>query len=186
MAYIEVLQPEDAEGELKEIYDGLIKSRGKIAEVHKIQSLNPRSIVNHMDLYMTIMFGTSPLKRVHREMMAVIVSVANKCEYCQIHHLEAVRNFWKDEKKTNQLKANYRKANLSEQEQALCEFAHALTLTPEKSKEEKLIQPLRYLGFEDRAILDATLVIAYFNFVNRIVLALGMDVEENPGGYNYG
>jgi len=185
MPYIKTIQPDQATDELKEIYDGLIKSRGKIAEVHKIQSLNPKSIINHMDLYMTIMFGKSPLKRVHREMMAVIVSVANKCEYCQIHHLEAVKNFWKDEEKTNQLKADYSKADLSEHEQALCDFAKVLTLTPERSKDAGLIQPLKDLDFEDRAILDATLVIAYFNFVNRIVLALGVDVEENPGGYNY-
>ena len=185
MPYIKTIQPDQATDDLKDIYDGLIKSRGKIAEVHKIQSLNPKSSVNHMDLYMTIMFGKSPLKRVHREMMAVIVSVENKCEYCQIHHLEAVKNFWKDEEKTNQLKLDYHKADLSEQEQALCDFAKALTLTPERSKKSGLIQPLKDLGLEDRAILDATLVIAYFNFVNRIVLALGVDVEENPGGYNY-
>ena len=50
MAYIDIIQPENAEGKLKEIYDGLIESRGKIAEVHKIQSLNPESITNHMNL----------------------------------------------------------------------------------------------------------------------------------------
>ena len=63
MPYIEVVQHDRAEGTLKNIYDNLIKTRGKLAEVHKIQSLNPESIVNHMDLYMTIMFGRSPLKR---------------------------------------------------------------------------------------------------------------------------
>ena len=185
MPYIDVIQPNQATRDLKEIYDGLEKSRGKIAEVHKIQSLNPKSIINHMDLYMTIMFGKSPVKRVHREMMAVIVSVANQCEYCQIHHLEAVKNFWKDDGKTNQLTTNYQDADLSELEFALCDFAHALTVSPERSKDAKLIQPLKDLGVEDRAILDATLVIAYFNFVNRIVLALGVNVEENPGGYKY-
>ena len=63
MAYINVIEHEQAEGELKGIYDNLVKTRGKLAEVHKIQSLNLESIVNHMDLYMTIMFGKSPLKR---------------------------------------------------------------------------------------------------------------------------
>ena len=94
-------------------------------------------------------------------------------------------SFWKDEGKTNQLSVNYSKADLSEQELALCDYARALTLTPERSKDAGLIQPLKDLGFDDRAILDATLVIAYFNFVNRIVMALGVEVEENPGGYKY-
>jgi len=74
MAYINVIEPEDADGELKQIYNNLIEKRGKLAEVHKIQSLNPESIVRHMDFYMTIMFGKSPLKRYQREMMAVVVS----------------------------------------------------------------------------------------------------------------
>ncbi len=185
MPYIDIIQHEQAEGELREIYDGLIESRGKIAEVHKIQSLNPRSIVNHMDLYMTIMFGQSPIKRVHREMMAVVVSRANQCQYCQIHHLEAVKNFWKDENRTQQLLEDYHRANLNETELALCQYAEELTLHPEKSEEAGLVNILKKAGLEDRAILDATLVISYFNFVNRIVLSLGVQLEANPGGYKY-
>lgn len=185
MPYIKVIQPENAEGQLKEIYDGLVKSRGKIAEVHKIQSLNPASITNHMELYMTVMFGQSPLKRVHREMMAVIVSIANKCQYCQTHHLEAVQNFWKDEEKLEQLQNDFEQSNLTEVEKALCRYAKELTETPEKAQDAGLVGPLKKSGFSDREILDATLVISYFNFVNRIVLSLGVNLEENAGGYKY-
>ncbi len=185
MANIEIIQPEDATGELKEIYDGLLRSRGKIAEVHKIQSLNPKSIVNHMDLYMTIMFGQSPLKRVHREMMAVVVSKANECEYCQVHHLEAVRNFWKDIEKTSRLKSDYTTAGLTKEELALCDYAWNLTRNPGESLAKEYSNDLRKVGFTDRAILDATLVVSYFNFVNRIVLSLGVELENDPGGYKY-
>ncbi len=185
MPFIQTIDPERAEGELKEIYDNLIASRGKIAEVHKIQSLNPESIVRHMDLYMTVMFGRSPVSRVHREMMAVIVSRANKCEYCQIHHLEAVKNFWKDDEKVQALLSNYHEANLDDRELALCDYAFAMTRTPEASQDGSAVKKLRDAGLDDRAILDATLVISYFNFVNRIVLALGVELEENPGGYKY-
>lgn len=185
MPYIDVIQPEYAEGELKEIYNDLAKSRGKIAEVHKIQSLNPASIVNHMDLYMTIMFGKSPLRRVHREMMAVIVSISNKCQYCQVHHLEAVKNFWKNDEKLEAFQVDFESAPLEEKEKSLCRFAKVLTENPERSEDCGLINPLKEAGFTDREILDATLVVAYFNFVNRIVLGLGVNLEENPGGYKY-
>ncbi|WP_436517946.1 peroxidase-related enzyme [Ekhidna sp. To15] len=185
MSFIDTIQPDQAEGELKEIYDDLIKSRGKIAEVHKIQSLNPESIVNHMELYMTIMFGKSPLRRVHREMMAVIVSISNKCEYCQVHHLEAVKNFWRDDQKLDAFQVDFEAAPLDEKEKSLCRFAKELTENPEKSEDAGLVKPLKKAGFTDREILDATLVIAYFNFVNRIVLGLGVNLEENPGGYKY-
>ncbi|WP_425393045.1 peroxidase-related enzyme [Ekhidna sp.] len=185
MPYIDVIQPDEAEGHLKEIYDGLVKSRGKTAEVHKIQSLNPETITRHMDLYMTIMFGKSPLRRVHREMMAVIVSISNRCQYCQIHHLEAVKNFWKDDEKLKAFQIDFETASLDEKEKALCRFAKELTEHPEKSHDGRLISQLKNVGLNDREILDATLVISYFNFVNRIVLGLGVNLEENPGGYKY-
>lgn len=185
MSYIEIIEPEQAEGELKDIYDDLVRSRGKVAEVHKIQSLNPKTITNHMDLYMSIMFGKSPLRRVHREMMAVVVSVSNKCEYCTVHHLEAVQNYWKDETKVEALKNDYKHCNLTDKEIALCDYAAALTISPDKSREQLYAAKLRESGFSDREILDATLVIAYFNFVNRIVMSLGVELENNPGGYNY-
>ncbi|MDN5205543.1 peroxidase-related enzyme [Fulvivirgaceae bacterium BMA10] len=186
MAYIKVVQHEEAEGRLKEIYDNLVETRGKLAEVHKIQSLNPESIVNHMDLYMTIMFGKSPLKRYQREMIAVIVSVNNDCEYCQQHHGEALNHFWRDDERVEQLRNDFTQLELNEVDMVLCEYAETLTANPNSPHEEKFIKRLADLGLEDRAILDATLVIAYFNFVNRIVLGLGVALEEHKGaGYKY-
>lgn len=185
MAYINVIQHKEAEGELLEVYDKIIETRGKLAEVHKIQSLNPKSIVNHMDLYITVMFGKSPLKRVQREMMAVVVSRTNDCEYCQKHHAEAVNHYWKDAQKVEQLKEDFKKIELTPIDQALCQLAYHLTKFPGKHTEAEFIQPLKDLGLNDRAILDATLIVAYFNFVNRIVLGLGVHIEENTSGYNY-
>ena len=185
MAYIEVIQHNEAEGELKNIYDNLVKSRGKLAEVHKIQSLNPKSIVNHMDLYMTIMFGKSPLRRYQREMIAVVVSASNNCKYCIKHHSEALNHFWKDEIKVKNLSLDFRSIELSELDQKLCDFAHSLTKFPNSGKEENSVQDLRRLGLSDRGILDTSLVISYFNFVNRMVLGLGVHLEDNAGGYVY-
>lgn len=185
MALIEVIQPEQAEGELKQVYDDLIASRGKLAEVHKIQSLNPKSIVNHMDLYMTLLYGKSPIKRVLREMLAVVVSKANNCEYCQIHHLEAVNHYWKNDAKANDFKNDYTSVELTETEKLFCEFAHEHTINPSSDK-ELIINKLKALGVSDRAILDATMIIAYFNFVNRIVLGLKVELEVDNGvGYKF-
>ena len=185
MAYIDVIGYDDSEGKLRETYDDLIESRGKLADVHMIQSLNPESIVNHMDLYMTIMFGKSPLKRVQREMIAVVVSKSNACDYCQLHHAAAVNHYWKDEAKIAQLKADYSQLDLSEIDMELCHFAKELTQNP-NHKNQDSIEQLKKMGISDRAILDATLVISYFNFVNRIVLGLGLNVNEKElEGYNY-
>jgi uncharacterized peroxidase-related enzyme len=186
MPFIEVIEPEQATGSLKEIYEGLINSRGKLALVHKIQSLNPESITAHMDLYMKVMFGKSPLKRAQREMIAVIVSAANQCEYCQLHHGEALNHYWKDEEKVNVLRKDYHKVGLSDINFQLCRIAEKLTLKPHSLDEKTDIQPLKKIGLSDRAILDTTLVISYFNFVNRMVLGLGVETDpEEMKGYHY-
>lgn len=185
MSYIEVIEYETAEGRLKEVYEEILQKRGAIAEVHKIQSLNPESIIHHMELYLGIMFGKSPLRRYQREMIAVIVSVNNQCEYCQVHHGTALNHFWKDEQKVKQLREDYTKVELSEVDLLLCKLAQHLTLHPGKS-DEATLTPLKNAGLTDRAILDATLVIAYFNFVNRIVMGLGVSLENHQGeGFKY-
>jgi alkylhydroperoxidase family enzyme len=57
---------------------------------------------------------------------------------------------------------------------------------PDAFKDEKQVQTLRDEGISDSVILDATLVVPYFNFVNRIVLALGLEVTDNEmKGYKY-
>ena len=183
MSKIKVIQPEEAKGRLLEIYTDLLTKRGKLAEVHKIQSLRPESIVKHIDLYMEIMFSKSELSRAEREMMAVVVSAANNCSYCQIHHAEALNNYWKNQEKVEQFRVEYTSVKLTEKETTLCEYAKRLTLFP--SKDFSLVEKLKTNGLSDSAILDATLVIAYFNFVNRIVLGLGVSLEENAGGYKY-
>jgi uncharacterized peroxidase-related enzyme len=157
-----------------------------LADVHKIQSLRPESIVAHMDLYMVIMFAKSELSRAEHEMMAVVVSAANGCEYCQMHHAQALNYYWKNYEKISRLRTDFETADLTTRELVLCSFANLLTVNPEAYRNEKYLTPVKKIGISDNGILDATLVIAYFNFVNRIVMALGLETnEEEISGYSY-
>jgi len=186
MPNIKVISYGEATGRLKDIYNSLIEKRGKLASVHTIQSLNPESIVTHMELYLSIMFSQSPLTRPQREMLAVVVSAANGCGYCQQHHGKALEQYWKDEGRVQRLRKNFNLANLNGIDLLLCEYAIELTLHPDDFENGNRAERLRQGGLDDRAILDATLVIAYFNFVNRIVLALGVELEEKGGeGFKY-
>ena len=186
MSNIKVVQPEEATGRLKEIYAELIDKRVKLAEVHKIQSLRPESIVKHIDLYLEIMFSKSELSRAEREMLAVVVSACNNCEYCQVHHAVALNNYWKNSAKVNQLRKEYSKTDITNKELAICKFAAQVTLHSGEAPGAEIIDKLREVGLSDSAILDATLVVAYFNFVNRIVLTLGVELEKDSGkGYKY-
>lgn len=186
MANIKVIDYEESTGRLRDIYDDLIAKRGKLASVHKIQSLRPESIVRHMELYLEIMFSKSELSRAEREMIAVVVSAKNDCEYCQTHHIMALNHYWKNDDKVNALKKDYLTAGLSDREIAMCEYAAILTTNPGASNDTDLTQKLKEKELSDSAILDVTLVVSYFNFVNRIVLSLGLDIKaKEVEGYNY-
>jgi uncharacterized peroxidase-related enzyme len=72
---------------------------------------------------------------------------------------------------------NWRSAPLSEPEKALLEYAEKLTLTPNQMTPTDLDR-LRAAGWSDEDIHDATQVIAYFNYINRVADALGVQVDE--------
>ena len=72
---------------------------------------------------------------------------------------------------------DWQTAPLSNLDMALCKYAQKLTLTPAQMSPADL-DKLRNLGLDDRAIHDATQVIGYFNYINRIADALGVEPEE--------
>lgn len=81
MAWIRVIPPEEASGELAEFYSRMREPDGSVDNILTIHSLNPASLRAHYDLYKVGMFGPSELSRAQREMVAVVVSAANRCDY---------------------------------------------------------------------------------------------------------
>ena len=81
MAWIDTINERDANGSLKDQYEKLKDSRNGVDNILKIHSLNPESLDTHVRLYKTIMYGKSPISRVDREMIAVLVSSINQCHY---------------------------------------------------------------------------------------------------------
>lgn len=59
----------------------------------------------------------------------------------------------------------------------MCTFAEKLTHTPHAMTPADL-DVLRSLGFDERAIHDTVQVVAYFNYINRVADALGVEPEE--------
>ncbi len=76
-----MIEPEEATGELKSEYDAAVRRAGKVFNILKIQSLNPRALRASMELYLATMYGPSGLSRPERELLATVVSWANHCFY---------------------------------------------------------------------------------------------------------
>lgn len=176
MTWITTVPLIDASGEFAEIYAAIASARGGVAAVHQAQSLNPRAMQAHLELYKAIVFARSSLSRIARERIAVVVSHANGCVYCVNHHAAALRSLGDD----TLVVASLMQGDLSlleGPERTLLSWAYRGVVMPSNATQGD-VHELRAAGFDDRAILDATLTIAYFSFVNRIVLLLGVELEQ--------
>ena len=173
MSWIEEIEVSEAEGKLAQVYAELLEKRGKVANILQAHSLNPDAMASHVDLYMTIMFGKSGLSRAEREAIAVVVSATNDCDYCVNHHTEALKKYIKEEDILQTLASADGLEALEPRLGNIVIHAEKLTSAPSAMTESDL-DPLRAEGLTDQDILDITLVVAYFNFVNRIALGLGV------------
>lgn len=81
MPWIKQTSIEEASGLLKSQFDAALKRAGRVWRIVHIMSLNPRMLRDSIAFYATAMMGESPLSRVQREMLAVVVSSENHCRY---------------------------------------------------------------------------------------------------------
>ena len=82
MAWIEIIDEDGAEGELAGLYDQMIDPEyGRVDNIMTIHSLHPGGLRTHHDLYQEVMSGTKNLRKVDREMIALVVSSLNECHY---------------------------------------------------------------------------------------------------------
>ena len=81
MAYLRLIQVDEATGALRVEYDAAAERAGKVFNIVKAMSLRPEVLSRSIELYREVMFGPSPLSRQERELLAVVVSSANDCHY---------------------------------------------------------------------------------------------------------
>lgn len=78
MAWVRIIDPERADGELAELYAGLPGEPDGIVQAH---SLVPRALAALLTFYKGVMHGPLDLTMTERETIAVTVSHVNDCYY---------------------------------------------------------------------------------------------------------
>lgn len=81
MAHLELIDPDDATGPLKDEYEAAIGRAGRVYNIVRSMSLRPGVLKRSMELYKALMFGPSGLTRQERELLATVVSATNECHY---------------------------------------------------------------------------------------------------------
>jgi len=81
-----------------------------------------------------------------------------------------------DKELVEALERDYTTAPITPQERVMIDYVVKLTKDATKVRKDDH-EKLRAAGFEDRAILQITLIASWFNYINRVADALGVGRE---------
>jgi uncharacterized peroxidase-related enzyme len=163
----------DLPPDLREYFELCEEKIGFVPNVLQAYSFDAEKLRAFMAMYNDLMLAGSPLSKLEREMIAVVVSSANHCYYCLTAHGQALREMSGDPTLGETLVMNYRVARISRRQRAMLDFAHALTVQPAETGAAARLA-LRKAGFSERAIWDIAAVTAFFNMTNRLASATDM------------
>ena len=69
-------------GELGQLHSAVVdRESGRVDNIIAVHSLNPRGLASHQGVYSSAMRGTATLRKVERELVALVVSSENVCHY---------------------------------------------------------------------------------------------------------
>lgn len=181
MPWIKTIPDAEATGELASLYRNLRRQQGQVPNVHRILSLFPEALRANMELGRALLHNDAgELSRVDVELIAAIVSLENCCDYCAQHHEAALLAECRHRGEESPLvSAQSGELSLTPRQRAMLDLATKLSQTPYAVADDDIAEA-RDAGFTDRGILEIVLVASYFSFINRIVLGLGVPMENPP------
>ena len=162
----------DAPEGVQALFDKADEKLGFVPNVLRVYALRPRHLELWNTFYDELMRGESTLTKVQREMIAVVVSVANRCRYCIAAHSAALRKLTKDPELADSVAADHASAPVEPRVRAMLDYAVKLTLRPAAMSEAD-VDALRDAGWTDEDVMDIAEVTGMFNLTNRMASGLG-------------
>ena len=158
--------------EVLELWAPSLEKLGFVPNVLRTYALRPTHLVLWTAWFDEVMKAESGLTKAEREMIAVVVSVANDCAYCVASHSAVLRKLTKVPALADQIAADHGTAAIPDRMKAALDYAVALTRDPSSIREAD-VQALRDAGWTDEDIMDIAEITGLFNMSNRMASGLG-------------
>src|SRR5689334_22148035 len=123
------------------------------------------------------------LTKAEREMIVVATSAANQCQYCVVAHGAILRIRAKNPLIADQVATNYRKADLTDRQKAMLDFALKVSSSAHAVGEGDF-DALKAHGFTEEDVWDIAGISAFFGLSNRMANVTSM--RPNPEFYALG
>ena len=172
MAFVSQVSEKDAGPELLPLYQQIREKFGFLPNYMQALGSNPQLLQQHLAFGGQIL-NDRVLSRTVKEQIGVVVSGLNTSSYCVAVHLELLRQMGIEKPLGRKLATDYANALVGDKVQALFRFADKLTRQP-ADIEKTDTEALRAAGWDDDAVIETVLTVAYFNFVNRVASGLGL------------
>jgi 4-carboxymuconolactone decarboxylase len=130
-----------------------------------------------------LMEGPGNLTKAEREMIVVATSAANQCQYCVVAHGAILRIRARNPLIADQVAINYRKADITERQKAMLDFAMKVSQVAHAVAEDD-IERLKAHGFDEEDVWDIVAITGLFGFSNR--MANVMSIRPNDAFYTMG
>ena len=171
--------PDDLKNKILEVQD----KSGFIPNVFLALAHRPEEFRAFFSYHDALMDKESGISKGEREMIVVATSALNECLYCVVAHGAILRIREKNSLIADQLATNYKKADITDRQRAMLDFAvkvsrHANTISDED------IQALAKHGFSDQDVWDIGSIAAFFALSNR--LANMANIRPNEEFYHMG
>lgn len=113
------------------------------------------------------------LSKADREMIVTATSAKNNCLYCVVAHGALLRIYAKNPMVADQVAVNHLKADITERQRAMLDFAVKVCLDSALVTEADY-EILREHGLDEEDIWDIAAITAFFGMSNRIANVVGM------------
>lgn len=169
--------PED----LRKLFAKARERLGFVPNVFQAYAFRPDRLRAWFTHFKAVHEPTDGLSSADRELIAVVVSSANRCLYCLVAHGAALREELGDPIQGERIAFDWRRAGLDERRTAIAAYADKLTLTPRDVGEDDL-RSLLDVGLTVEEAWDVAEVASMYNFTNRMAMATNMLPNEEYSG----
>jgi 4-carboxymuconolactone decarboxylase len=146
---------------------------GFIPNVFLVLAHRPAEFRAFFDYHDALMEKDSNLTKGEREMIVVATSNLNQCQYCVVAHGAILRIREKNPEIADQVAVNYRKADITERQKAMLDFAIKVSQQAQEVCDADF-EELKRHGFNDEDIWDSSGIAAFFGLSNRMANVTNM------------